>query len=560
MAGIKIPTFQGIFPKISPRLIPDTAATVAENVRLDSGRLTAWRAPSATNDHNGTLFSVPSNTKTIYKHRDRAGNGYWLVWSTEVNAVPSPIAEDPYDRLYWTGQDYPRMAIGTEVASSIAPGYSPSVSRKLGIPEPSVALNIGTINETGVDVNATALARSYIYTYVSGLGEEGPASPASEIKLVKQGSTVTLNFVDVVPTNIYNTVSKPALRRIYRTNSNGDYQFVKDISLSASSTTENILDEALGEILPTETWDAPPDETVADHPDGPLRGLIALPNGILAGFTGRAVFFSEPYIPSAFPKAYSVTVKSKVVGLASISIGLMVFTQGKPVLITGSSPASMSVNEIDNNQACVSSRSIADMGSVAVYATPDGLAIAGENGVQVITEQMFSRDQWQALNPTTIHGYHYEGRYIFFYNNGTTSGGYSLDLRGQVPELTTLSFYATAGFNDPADDALYLVVQDGASYYVRKFDGGSALTYTWQSKEIRLERPICPGAALIDAEAYPITFTLYADGAQKHTQSVTNGGVFRLPSGYSAKEFQIKVQGTADINQIIVVESPAEIQ
>lgn len=558
MTSIKIPTFGGLLPQVSPRLLPDTAATIATNARLDSGRLSAWRNPLVITDHNNATFSVPSNTKTIYKHRDRQGNGYWLIWNTEVNAVPSPIAEDPFDRLYWTGQTHPRMSLGTEVASSSSPSYTPSTSRKLGIPAPATAPTAAlTTDGTG---DSTPLSRAYVYTWVSGLGEEGQPSPASNILDVISGGTVTLSFVDSVPSYIYNVTGRVALRRVYRTNVNGDFQFVGQVSASTNTFVDSVLDENLGELLPTAEWDAPPDETVADHPDGPLLGLTAMPNGMLAGYAGRSIFFAEQYLPHAWPKAYSLTIKSKIVGMSSVSIGLVVMTQGKPYLVTGSSPGAMQAVEIDSNQACVSTRSIADMGEIAIYASPDGLVAAGENGVQVITEGIFTRDQWQALKPESIHGYNYEGRYIFFYNTGTTSGGYVLDGRTETPELVTLDFYAITGFNDPADDALYLMISDGSGTNVRKFDGGTSLTYTWQSKELRIEKPINPGVAMVDAEAYPVTFTLYADGDQKYQYSVPNGNLFRLPAGYLAKEFQFKLSGTGAVNQVIVAESPEEVQ
>ena len=559
MVAIKLSTFSGLFPRVSPRLLPPDAATVAENVRLDSGRLAAWRGPLAINDHNNTSFVVPAGTKTIYKHRDRQGNGYWLAWSSDVNAIPSPIAEDPYDRLYWTGENYPRMAIGTEVAGSIYPNYAPSASRRLGLPTPSAAPTI-VVGGGTPGANATALSRAYVFTYVSGLGEEGPPSPASAVVDVKQGEQVTISFTDTFPSYAYNTAPKPGFRRIYRTNASGDFQFVKDVLASSSSTTEVILDEELGELLPTQSWDAPPDDDANNHPDGPMQGIIQIPNGICAGFSGRSLFFSENYLPHVFPKQYSLTVKSKVVGLISISIGMIALTQGKPVLVTGSSPGGMSVNEIDSNQSCVSAKSAVDMGEAAIYASPDGLVVAGESGANLITEGIFTRDQWQALNPSSIIAFNYEGRYVFFYKKTDNStGGYVLDPRGERPEIVTLNFYASAGFNDPVDDALYLVVTSGDGTKVRRFDGGTALAWTWQSKELRLESPINPGVAMVDAEAYPLTFQMFADGVLKHTQTVNNSSQFRLPAGYRAKNFQVKLTGSVDVNQIIIAESPAEI-
>jgi hypothetical protein len=557
MAGIKVQTFGGIIPQLSPRLLPESAATIAENARFDSGRLASWRTPTVINDHDGTEFTVPTTTKTIYRYRDRQDNDYWLIWDDVVHAAPSPIAEDPHDRLYWTGDLYPRMALGTEITGSVAPTYEPTVSRKLGVTAPEDAPS-ATVTVTSDDTTVTPLSRAYAYTWVSGLGEESAPSPASDILDVKSGETVALTFTGSLPAYVYSTASRPALRRIYRTNINGEYQFVQDILATVSSVDDTVLDENLGELLTTQSWSPAPDDDAGDHPDGPMRGLTTMPNGVLAGFTGRSVFFSEPFLPHTFPRAYSLVTKSPIVGLASVSIGLMVMTEGKPVLMTGSSPSSMSAVEIDNNQACVSSRSIADMGSVALYASPDGLVAAGENGVSLVTEGIFSRDQWQELNPPSIHAYHYEGRYIFFWQNGASSGGYVFDGRMEVPLISTLDYYALAGFNDPKDDALYLVIAEGAAAKVKKFDSGSAQAYTWQSKEMRSERPINPSCALIDAESYPISFTLYADGTQKHTQSVANGNMFRLPAGYLAKDFQVKLSGTGDVNQVMVAESPEE--
>jgi len=559
MANIRLSNFSGILPQVSPRLLPEENATIAENALFDSGRLASIRSTVATNDHNNVAFVVPSNVKTIYRHRDRQGSGYWLAWTQHVHAVPSPIAEDPYDRLYWTGQTYPRFALGTEVASAASPSYQPSAGRRLGIPAPTTAPST-SILEPIADDTLTVSSRAYVYTWVSGLGEEGPPSPASTIIDVKEGETVVLSFtVGDVPSYIYNTGGAPAKRRIYRTDINGEYRYLADALASENNLLDVKTDEELGEIIVSSNWDAPPDDTSADHPDGPLLGLTAMPNGMLAGYAGRSVFFAEQFIPSAWPKAYSLTVKSKVVGLASISIGLMVLTQGKPVLMTGSSPAGMGAVEIDSDQACVSARSIVDMGEVAVYASPDGLVAAGESGVQLVTEGVFTREQWQALKPESIHAYKFEGRYVFFYDTGTVRGGYVLNTRTKTPEVVTLNFHAVAGYNDPVEDALYLVIVDGNGGVVKKFHAGAPLTYTWQSKELRVENPICPGCAMIDAEAYPIQFTLYADGQQKHTQSVTDGKLFRLPAGYRAKTFQIKVTGTGEINQIMVAENPSEI-
>ena len=73
-------------------------------------------------------------------------------------------------------------------------------------------------------------------------------------------------------------------------------------------------------------------------------------------------------------------------------------------------------------------------------------------------------------------------------------------------------------------------------------------------------RPICPGVAKVSADSYSsLTFKLFADGSLKHTQTVTNANIFRLPGGYQAKSFEIQLEGTDTINEVCVYESPQEI-
>jgi hypothetical protein len=83
-------------------------------------------------------------------------------------------------------------------------------------------------------------------------------------------------------------------RRIYRATS-GVFLFVAEIAVATSSYSDSIVAEDLGEELPSLTWLPPPDT---------LKGLINLPGGVMAGFTGRDVYFCDPYHPQAWPVQY----------------------------------------------------------------------------------------------------------------------------------------------------------------------------------------------------------------------------------------------------------------
>ena len=129
-------------------------------------------------------------------------------------------------------------------------------------------------------------------------------------------------------------------------------------------------------------------------------------------------------------------------------------TKGKPAIVSGLDPASMSMSEIDTTLSCVSKRSVVDMGDAVIYASPDGLVMATEGGINLITESLFTRDQWQEFSPESLVAFSWEGHYIGFYTNSSGSKGFIFDPRGgQIVLLTSTS--PTAGFNDLEEDELY---------------------------------------------------------------------------------------------------------
>ena len=374
----------------------------------------------------------------------------------------------------------------------------------------------------------------------------------SNVVDVHTDQTATIDF-PANPSGAYNLSKK----RLYRTDSSGTYRFVADVPLATDTVDDAKTEGQLGEAIPTASFIAPPDDVTADHPDGSLQGLVSLPNGILAGFAGQTVCFSEAFQPHAFPDDYKLTMKSDVVAIAPINSGLLVLTKEKPAVVQGLDPSSMAMQEIDSTLSCVSKRSVVDMGQYVMYASPDGLVMGSDGGLQLVTEDILTRDQWQAFSPSSIIGFYWEGHYIGFYSNGSENKGFIFDPRGGKNTFVNLGFHATAGFNDLENDELYLVVNGS----VVKFAAGTGLNFSWRTKKFYSPRPINPAVAKVDCDSYSSnpTFKLYADGVLKHTESVSNSNVFRLPSGYKAQEFEIELTGSTSINEFCVYESAEEI-
>ncbi len=345
-----------------------------------------------------------------------------------------------------------------------------------------------------------------------------------------------------------------AFRRIYRSNTGTEateFQFVADVDINASTYTDSVLDAGLGEVIPTINWVRPPDDVTADFPTGQMLGITTLPSGALVGFSGKTLVYSEAYIPYAYPLAYRYTIKDDIVGISTNSQGLVIATTGKPHLAMGHDPSSVSIIELDEFQACVSKRSVVDMGESTIYASPDGLVLVQGNQTTIITEPVFTREQWQALNPEQIHAYRYEGKYVGF----TDSTGFIFDPRSTEQAWVYTTIDAACGHYVARNDALYIA--DGSQ--LKKWGEGTALSYTWTSKIFESPRPINLGAIQVGAQG-PVQVKIYGDGALRATVNITNDFTGRLPAGYLASEWQVTLSGTADVDYVKLATSIKELQ
>lgn len=583
MVALKLSAFSGERPLILPRLLPDTSAVAAQNVRLNDGGLTPINKPIL----EGTVANAAHTT--IYKHQ-----GIWLSWAGTVNAAPGPVAAD---RLYFTGDGVPKVKIsGTD--------YNLKVSRPTG------ALT-AAVSGTG---SGDTFSRTYVYTWVTSFGEESAPSPASAIVNWQSGQTVTLSGFASTPAG-----RSVTLQRIYRsqTGRSGTYFYlIAERAASTANFTDNIAVDQFQEALPSADWTEPPDG---------LTGLTSLPNGMMAAFVGRDVYFCEPWRPHAWPEKYIMTVDYDIVGLASLGGILVVMTEGQPYLMQGSHPDSMSQQKLEANLPCINARSIVDLGHAVCYASNNGLvAVRGDGSINLVTEQMMSRDDWLDLSPTTIVGGQIDGVYVLFYDNindagDRYAGAMFIYVNGQ-PFLVRTSAIAAASFYDISDTGLYFKAPSSTT--VQRFDPptGPPATLYWRSKEFITTVPTSMGAILIDsgrdivldelealeeerqeilaanaalfaagdlggdinanyfnqyefagdalqtvppeptaADAKLVTIGIYADGTLIQTLSTTDR-IVRVKAGLKARKWEVDVSTNTQIAQIIMAGSVEELK
>lgn len=551
---IRLTDFTGLRPMLAPEQLPENGALIAENCKLASGAIVPVKATAAVN------AVIKSGTRSLYRHK-----GEWLSWDYDTDVAKCPVARDAFGRIYFTTPlgspqggkaqmlNYYTDIIGTRneafLGGMLDVTGAPYGSYHLGMPAPATAPTLGT--PVGGDATQPE-AVAYVYTYVSMFGEESPPSPATLIQSRNIGATVQVSWT--APGSDYVDRSPVLYANIYRTNTGSDsteYQFVSQRAVGDGTWSDTVPNSSLVEVLASLDWDPPVTG---------IMGLCNLPNGSIAGFKDNTLYFSEPNRPHAYPLAYIISFAYDIVAIANAGMSLLIVTTGPSFVVTGNTPGAMTYEQMEMSFSCISKRSIVDIGTEVIYASPLGLVSFSAGGSTVLTNEHLRKEDWTAFIPSTITAFQYSGSYIAFYDNGSTvKGGVMFSSEGNMTTLSS-AFEAEAGWYDQADGELYLVI--GGIVY--QYDvGPTTLTYTWKSKVFFLPAYINFGAAQVIADAYPVTFRLhdYSSGSDvvKFTKTVADSKPFRLPAGFRMQKLAAEVLGDKRITSVSLAQSIAEM-
>ena len=479
MTAIKIENFGGISPRSSNRLQKANEAVRADNAKLLSGELRGLHETQLLYDFNSSspaspiqrAYRLPLN---VGAPLPISGSDTWLGFrDTNVDFVRTPVLQDSFERYYWTGDSYvlsgaPQYNTRARIAASLSPYL-------LGIPYP---VNAPTV----APAVGTAVTRSYVYTFVSQYGEEGPPSNPT-LATGNAGSWTIAGFDTTVPAN-YNVTTV----RIYRTVAGftaTEYYHVADVSLGTTTYNDVSPDTtvALSYILPSTLWSGPP---------ATLKGLTAHPGGFLLGFSGRDLWMSEPYHPHAWPVTYIQTMQTEIVGIAVYNDIIVVATTSHPYTGEGMSPLSITMQKIDSIDPCLSRRSMVTTINGVYYSSPQGIVRVTGGSTQLVTQSLFTREEWQLyFSPTTVQAVPYGLQYIAFY---TTAQGFIFSPAEELAPLTTLDRFSQVSMiqQDQYSGDVYLIQNN----QIRLWDPPASVpyTYTWTSKEFDLPKPVNMGA------------------------------------------------------------------
>jgi hypothetical protein len=324
--------------------------------------------------------------------------------------------------------------------------------------------------------------------------------------------------------------------------------------------------------------------TEYEPPPETLQGLTVLHNGIMAGFVGNDLYFSEPNQYHAWPSQYRRSFEYDIVALSSFGGFLLVLTKGFPYLVEGNTPQSMVPQKLSVMYPCLSATSVAQTNFGVVWSTHDGLAVFGSTAAsQLLTKAVHHSDTWtDGTVPSELVGAVFKENYI-----GSTRS-YALTLESVDGEEGTglsfvdLDFNFSASWFDNEENVLYTT--SGTSGDIYQWDDRSqqSMTARWKSKVFVTPTPVNLGAARVVADydgqsASPLwetvestwltstqqwdggatlTFNLYINKQLVFTTTRTDGGVFRLPAGYKSDTFEVEVISPLRVRSIHLAETP----
>ena len=119
--NLTLQPISGLIPKLSDIVSPSGTASIAKNVNLENGTLKPLRDVGS---------SVGVSAETIYLDKN-----VWRTWDKDVDVVRSPVSKT---RIIYTDGILPKIRDG-------------DIEYPLGIPVPTQALSIATVDKTSVD-------------------------------------------------------------------------------------------------------------------------------------------------------------------------------------------------------------------------------------------------------------------------------------------------------------------------------------------------------------------------------------------------------------------------
>lgn len=175
MTAAKLNIFKGLRPRVPESLLTEGEATVALNCDFAYGEL--------RNTKGGfPIRSVANAARSIYTDDGLT----FYTWTADVDAVRSPLANDSYNRLYYT--DGSAMKVTNRLSTTMS-GGQPATSYDVGVPQPLLAPKLLVGIPDIKDGTKYKLAFKFHWEYGGIKYQEQAITPT-----IADGNTLTARF------------------------------------------------------------------------------------------------------------------------------------------------------------------------------------------------------------------------------------------------------------------------------------------------------------------------------------------------------------------------------
>jgi len=365
----------------------------------------------------------------------------------------------------------------------------------------------------------------YALTYYSSLDgtESAPYFSGEEVE-VTNGSISVKNIP--VP-------SDPQITQkyLYRLGGNlTEWTLVDKLPLSTTTYNDVKADTLVeGSLLTTQGY-LPPKNS--------LRYLTEA-YAMLFGAVGDKLYFTPIGLPNAWPESYYLDFPTTITGIAETQIGLLVCTENKTWLVTGTGPNSLAQQLLDGSEGCINHYTMQNLEGAIMWVSRNGICASNGGSVVVTTKTKMDR---LVLNP--INAVVYDKTYYVQQADGTL---FAADADAQTLKTFELGTES-------------LQVGDGKLYgysngYLHELFASSAnLKQEWLSAEFAIggltqQKFYKNIYAYIDG---PIELTVYINGKQVQQISYEDTDIVQLkvPTSSKGNRIQFGVKGTGRLLEL----------
>lgn len=560
MGLLRLTGFTGAWPQRDPRALPDNAAAIASNIRVDGGAYLKGLAG------HSLVKVLAAATRAVYRiplpGADTFANSYWMEFADpDTDVVPAPVVNDAFDRFYWAS---PSTGLKYAAKATILAAGVPYAS---GVTAPATAPTLAVVGGTGTPDGATE-TRAYTVTFIDTYGQESQPGPTAEITGLFDADYLLTS----IPQPVADAARAPVQTiRVYRTVSGvgGGTVFYKVVDLSVGTTfytdsIDSVVVTAQTQLAST-NWDLPP----------VMDGLVSMANGIFAGWKGNTVYFSENYRPHAWPAEYAIQVDYPIVGIGVLGSTAVICTKGMPYTVSGIKASAMALTKIEAPMPCLSRRSIVSTQEGVYFASEEGLAMVSPSGAGIISRELIDREEWQReYAPSEIKAFSVGGLYTGFIDEADRRGFsfYPTNPSSRGVSKVLITPQVLNAGTDPWSGKPYIIASDNNLYEWDK-PGEAPLTYVWRSKPFSYPRPTNFSVMQLffdDTLASALTVRMWVtlrgnDGAvvrQKvYDQPVTRSGrELKLPSGFKSDLWEVEFEGVAELQEFLMASSVEELR